>query len=67
MTIKTECPRQNSDMTPCYLKDGDNAVSDDCRCVGCDRGIRWIMEQGEMTVSADAADVAEIIQETLAK
>ena len=35
-----ECPYAKSDMTPCYLKDGDLVVvGSDERCVGCERKI----------------------------
>jgi hypothetical protein len=69
MTITTTCPRQRSDMTPCYLKDGDLAEGlrgDTPICVGCDCSVKAIIEVLPMTVSADAADVSAIIQETLA-
>lgn len=69
MTITTECPRRKSDMTPCYLKDGDMAEGlrgDTPICVGCDCSVKAIMEVLPMTVSAEASDVSEIIRETLA-
>lgn len=30
------CPRAKSDTSPCVLRDGDLAVTDDGRCAGCD-------------------------------
>lgn len=30
------CPRAASDMTPCIARDGQLALADDGRCVGCD-------------------------------
>ena len=29
------CPRAKSDMTPCVARDGQHAVADDGKCVGC--------------------------------
>lgn len=29
------CPREKSDMTPCVCRDGNCAVTDDGKCVGC--------------------------------
>lgn len=29
------CPRAHSDMTPCIARDGQLALADDDRCVGC--------------------------------
>lgn len=51
MTLDTQppdCPRAKSDMTPCYLRDGDLAVALATKgwgagqreiCVGCEYGI----------------------------
>jgi len=32
---KSACDKATSDMTPCFLKDGDSALSDRGFCVGC--------------------------------
>lgn len=29
------CPRAKTDMTPCVARDGETALTDDARCVGC--------------------------------
>lgn len=70
MTITTTCPRQKSDMTPCYLKDGDLAEGlrgDTPICVGCDCSVTAIMEVLPMTVSADAESTGEILAEMFAE
>ncbi len=70
MTITTTCPRQRSDMTPCYLKDGDLAEGlrgDTPVCVGCDCSVKAIMEVLPMTVSADAQSTGEILAEMSAE
>ena len=33
------CPREKSDMTPCVARDGDIAMTDDGKCVGCGASI----------------------------
>lgn len=37
MAETKRCPRAKSDMTPCVLKDGDLALTDDFHCAGCDK------------------------------
>jgi hypothetical protein len=50
----SKCPRAKSDMTPCYIKDGDLAIAianagwgAGARkiCVGCEYGIGLLREQ----------------------
>lgn len=67
MSIRTECPRKQSDMTPCFLTDGENALTDNHLCVGCEHSVEWILTKGEMTVTADAAETGKILLEGLAK
>ena len=51
-----KCPRAKSDMTPCYLRDGDLAVAEAKEgwgsgvrqiCVGCEYGIGLLREERE--------------------
>ena len=41
------CPREKSDMTPCVARDGGLAASDDGWCVGCDKGLRGLVDREE--------------------
>lgn len=52
--MRWKCPRAKSDMTPCYVKDGDVAVTQatigwraDRRrvCVGCEHNIGLLREE----------------------
>lgn len=46
---KVKCPYAKSDMTPCYLRDGDIVIVKDSYdhdiCVGCERSIARIKER----------------------
>lgn len=43
------CPRAKSDMTPCVEGDGELALADDKRCIGC--GLSY---EGKFVVQRDA-------------
>lgn len=39
------CPRAQSDMTPCVARDGNLALADDHRCVGCNANPHALLDE----------------------
>lgn len=37
------CPREKSFMTPCVARDGDCAMTDDGKCVGCSADVLGLL------------------------
>lgn len=46
------CPREKSEMTPCVARDGDSALLDDGKCVGCLADIQSLIDAEEEKVAA---------------
>lgn len=45
-----DCPYAKSDMTPCFIRDGDVVIVKDAEreiCVGCERGIDRLRKELE--------------------
>ena len=40
-----ECPREKSDMTPCVARDGDVAMTEDGKCIGCGDDIQELINE----------------------
>ena len=40
-----QCPREKSDMTPCIARDGDSAMAEDFKCVGCGENVNSLIDK----------------------